>query len=57
MIVIYGANVENDNISRYFFNFKILIFQVVRELKGKKMAQNDQRFCLSHSVSQEPYII
>ena len=74
-----------------FFNFKILIFQVVRELKGKKwpnmtkisicrtlcfrnhqigraggegavlkgqkMTQNDKKFCLPHSVSQEPYII
>ena len=40
-----------------FFNFKILIFWVVRGLKGQKMAQNDKKFCLSHSVSQEPYII
>ena len=29
----------------------------VRGLKGQKMAQNDKTFCLSHSVSQEPYII
>ena len=40
-----------------FFNFKILIFWVVRGLKGQKMAQNDKKFCLSHSISQEPYII
>ena len=26
-------------------------------LKGQKMTQNDKKFCLSHSVSQEPYII
>ena len=26
-------------------------------LKGQKMAQNDKKFCLSHSVSQELYII
>ena len=36
-----------------FFNFKILIFWVVRGLKWQKMAQNDRKFCLSHSVSQE----
>ena len=31
MIFIYGAHVENDNISRHFFYiFKILIFRVVR---------------------------
>ena len=42
--------------SGVFFNFKILIFRVVRGLKGQKMAQNDKKFCLSHSVSQELYI-
>ena len=26
-------------------------------LKGKKMAQKNKKFCLSHSVSQEPYLI
>ena len=26
-------------------------------LKGQKMAQNDKKFCLSHSQSQELYII
>ena len=40
-----------------FFNFKILIFRVVRGLKGQKMAQNDKKICVSHSASQEPYII
>ena len=40
-----------------FFNFKILIFRVVRELKGQKMAQNDKNFCLSHLIFQELYII
>ena len=57
MIVIYGANVWNDNISRCFFNFKILIFWVNRGLKGQKMAQNDKKFCLSHLMFQQPYII
>ena len=40
-----------------FIFFKILIFLVVREVKGQKMAQNDKFFCLYHSVSQELYII
>ena len=40
-----------------FFNFEILVFRVVRGLKGQKMAQNDKKFCLSYSVSQELYII
>ena len=41
----------------FFFYFKILIFQVVREVKGQKMTQIDKKFSLSHSVSQEPYLI
>ena len=41
----------------FFYYFKILIFQVVREVKGQKMAQMDKKFSLSHSVSQEPYLI
>ena len=44
------------NISRCFF-FKTLIFRIVGEIKGQKMAQNDKRFCLSHSLSPEAYII
>ena len=40
-----------------FFNFKVLIFQVVRGLKGPKMTQNDKSFCLSHLIYLEPYII
>ena len=41
-----------------FFHFsKILIFQVVSGVKGQKMAQNDKKFCLSHFILQEPYII
>ena len=46
------------DISRSFFHFfKILIFQVVSEIKGQNMAQNDKIFCLLHSISQEPYIL
>ena len=56
MIVIYGANVLND-IARCFFNFKILIFQLVKRLKGQKMAQNDKNSCLLHLIFQEPCII
>ena len=40
-----------------FFNFKILIFQVVKGLKRQKLAQNVKTFCLSHLIFQEPYII
>ena len=40
-----------------FIFLKILIFQVVRGVKGQKMAQNDRTLCLSYSVSQEPYFI
>ena len=39
-----------------FHFFKILIFLVVRGLKGQKLTQNDKKFCLSHSISQEPYL-
>ena len=35
----------------------ILIFEVVRGLKGQKMAQNDQKFYLLHSIPQELYIV
>ena len=40
-----------------FFNVKILIFQVVKGLKGQKIAQNVENFCLSHLIFQKPYII
>ena len=40
-----------------FFNFSILILQVVRGLKGQKMAQNDKNFCLLHFMFQKPYMI
>ena len=41
----------------FFHFFKILIFWVVSGVKGQKMVQNDKKICLSHSTSQEPYII
>ena len=39
-----------------FFNFKILIFQIVRDLKGKKVAQNDKNLSVARSF-QEAYVI
>ena len=44
MIVIYGTHVQNDNISRCFSHFfKMLIFWVVRGVKGQKMVQNEKK--------------
>ena len=40
-----------------FHFFKVFIFWVFRVLKGQKMVQNDKKFCLSLSISQEPCII
>ena len=58
MIMIFGTLLQNDDISRTFFQFfKILIFGVVRRVKVQKMVQNDKKFCLSRIISQEPYII
>ena len=36
---------------------KILLFGVVRGVKGQKAVQNDKICCLSHFISLEPYII
>ena len=41
----------------FFHFFKILIFCVVRGVKGQKMVQNGKQFCPSRLISQEPYII
>ena len=58
IILIYGTHVENDNIYKNFFHFfKILIFWFVRGVKEQKIVQNDKKFCLWRSISQEPYII
>ena len=38
----------------FFFNVKILIYQFVKGLKGQKMAQNVENFCLLHLIFQEP---
>ena len=57
MIMIFGALVENDDISmRFFFNiFKILIFWVVSGVKGQKIVQNDKKIPC-RSIPQEAYI-
>ena len=58
MIVIYGTHVQNNIISRVFFDFfKILIFWVHKRVKGQKTVQNDKKLCVLRSISQEPYII
>ena len=43
----------------FFVFFKILIFRIIRVKGWKKDKKwpNYKKFCLSHSVSQEPYII
>ena len=41
----------------FFHFFKILIFWVVRGVKGQKMVQNEKKLCLLRSISQETYII
>ena len=37
--------------------FKILIFWVVRGVRGQKTVQNNKNFCPSRFIFQEPYII
>ena len=37
--------------------FKILILLIVCGVKGQWMTKNDKILCLSHPVSEEPYII
>ena len=41
----------------FFIFFKIMIFSVVRRVKGQKMNQNDKKFYPSCLISQEPCII
>ena len=40
-----------------FSFFKMLVLQVVKGVKGQKMAQNDKKVCLSHILYQELCII
>ena len=61
LIMFFVAQVQNDDISRYFFHFfKSLVFWVVKGGggpggKGQKMAQSEKKKL--HSVSQELYLI
>ena len=41
----------------FFSFFQILIFWVVRRVKELKMVENDKKFCLLHSIFEEPYVI
>ena len=62
MIVICGTQVWSDNISKQFFHFyKILIFWVVRRVKGQKMTQDDKKqsvvpFYLSNHAPYDLYL-
>ena len=54
MIFMYGTHVKKDNIARSFlYFFQILIFGVNSRVKGQKLAENDKKLCVSHSLSQE----
>ena len=55
MIIICGVQVQNlissGNIFRYFFYFfKTLIFQVVRRVKGQKMAHQNEKKAVCHTL-------
>ena len=41
----------------FFIFFKMLILLVTIGVKGQEMVQNDNKFCLTHSIYQELYII
>ena len=48
MIVFFVAQVQNDDIPKWFFHFfKIYWLLGGRGLKGQKMVQNDEKFCLT----------
>ena len=57
MIVIYGANMYNNKISWCFFSILILIliFRVVSELEGQKMAKNDKNLSVASYISRTIY--
>ena len=62
MIVIFGAlcKMMTSLDAFFFFFFKVLIFQIVRGgggVKGKKWPKMTKKICLSHSASQELYLI
>ena len=57
----WGTHISPGVFFFFFFLF-FSFFQNVNVLgcygvKGQSMAQNDKKFCLSHFVSQKPYIV
>ena len=58
IIFIFGTHLKKDNITRHLLHFlQILIFGVNSWEKSIKNDPNDKKLCLSHSISQEAYII
>ena len=58
VIVIYGHKYKMIiSLGMFFLFSKFWYFWVVRRVKGQKMTQNNKKLYLSHSISQEPYII
>ena len=41
----------------FFFIFSKFCFLRVRWVKGRKIAQNNKKFCLSDFLSQQPYLV
>ena len=53
VIFIYGTHVQNNTISRSFFQyFKILIFRIVSGVKGQKMTQNEKKLSAALHISR-----
>ena len=52
MIVIFGSHVLNNDISRCFYHFFNMIFQIVREVTGQKMPLPPQHFFLEGWVGR-----
>ena len=58
IIMIFDTRVKWRHIQFVFFSFfQNFDFVGCYGVKGQKMDQNDKKFCLSHSVSQEPYLV
>ena len=57
MIVIYGTLVQNDCISMCLYFLRNFNFPGCWGVKWQKIVQNEEKFCLSCSMSWGPYII
>ena len=55
----FRNHISNDLHLSYTYMYErlILIFRIISGVKGQKMARNDKKFSLYHSIPQEPYII